>query len=95
MLQAALASPFLQARYGTKWVEAIPLVQLISLGMAFDLPSWAIASLLQSRGQFRFAFVWSVVFAPIYIAAVFIGAFAGRSVGVATVDWLFYMLASP
>ncbi len=81
--------------YGTKWEEAIPLVQLISLGMAFDLPSWVVVSLLQSRGQFRLAFVWSVIFAPVYIASVFIGGFVGRSIGVAMADLLYYTFASP
>jgi PST family polysaccharide transporter len=95
MLQAAVAEPFLRALYGSKWDESIPLVQLISLGMAFDLPSWVAASLLQSRGQFRVAFIWSVLFGPIFIASMLVGALAGRSIGVATADWLYFTFASP
>jgi O-antigen/teichoic acid export membrane protein len=95
MLQAAVADPLIQALYGQKWVDAIPLVQLISLGMAFDVASWTAGSLLQSRGQFRFGFYWSIVSAPLFLVVVFVGAVYGSALGVAIGLCLFYLVISP
>ncbi|MEX0641081.1 MAG: oligosaccharide flippase family protein [Pirellulales bacterium] len=95
MLQAAIAGPVLRALYGEKWVAAIPLIQLISVGLAFDVASWPAGSLLQSRGQFRFLFFWSLAFAPIFLVAIFVGALLGESLGVATAVCGYYLILSP
>jgi PST family polysaccharide transporter len=95
LVQAAVARPFLVGLYGDKWVEAIPLVQLISVGMAFDVAAWAACSLFQSRGQFRFLFIWSSVSAPIFIALIFVGAIYGQSLGVAVALCIFNTVFSP
>jgi O-antigen/teichoic acid export membrane protein len=95
MLQAAVADPLMRALYGQKWIDAIPLVQLISIGMAFDVISWAAGSLLQSRGQFRFGFYWSTFFAPLFLALVFVGALYGEALGVAIAVCGFFMVCSP
>lgn len=95
LIQAAVARPFLVGLYGDKWVEAIPLVQLISVGMAFDVAAWAACSLLQSRGEFRFLFVWSVVCVPFFIAFIFVGAVYGQSQGVATALCMFNTIFPP
>jgi PST family polysaccharide transporter len=95
LIQAAVAEPLLRAFYGTKWVESILLVQFISIGMAFDVPSWPACSLLQSRGQFRFAFAWSSVAAPLFVVAVLIGAIYGGSLGAAIGLCVFFVVSSP
>jgi PST family polysaccharide transporter len=94
-IQAAVAEPFLRAIYQDKWIAAVPLVQLISVGMAFDVASWPAGSLMQSRGQFRFMFLWSSVSAPTFIVAVLLGAFFAASVGVAVAVCLFFAITSP
>ncbi len=95
LMQAALADPLLRALYGDKWVAAIPLVQLISVGMAFDLASWPAVSLMQSRGQFRLIFFYASICAPIFILAVFIGAWYGEATGVAMALCGYYTLLAP
>ncbi len=95
MLQAALAGPLLHAFYGQKWAAAIPLVQLLSIGLAFDVVSWPACSLLQSRGQFRFMFFWSCMTATLFMLSVFIGAYLGKAVGAALAVGLFYAVFSP
>lgn len=94
-IQAVLAGPLLRALYGEKWEAAIPLIQLISVGLAFDVASWPVGSLLQSRGQFRFLFYWSVAVAPIFLLAITFGAFVAGSLGVATAVCLYYVMFSP
>ena len=95
MLQAATVDPLLRAIYGEKWIAAIPLAQLISLGMAFDVPSWPAGSLLESRGQFRFSFYWSSVFATIFVIAIVIGAITGAALGCAIAVCAFCTVCSP
>jgi PST family polysaccharide transporter len=95
MLQAALVDPLLRALYGEKWLAAIPLAQLISIGMAFDVPSWAVGSLLESRGQFRFAFYWSCFFGTILIVAILVGAYWGAAWGSALAVCVFFVVCSP
>ena len=95
MLQAALVEPLLRALYGEKWLAAIPLAQLISIGMAFDVPSWAVGSLLESRGQFRFSFYWSCVFGTILIVAILVGAYLGAAWGSALAVCAFFVVCSP
>lgn len=94
-IQAVVAGPLLHALYGDKWNAAIPLVQLLSVGMAFDVMSWPAGSLLQSRGQFRFLFFWSSGFVPIFIGSVLLGAFFGKALGVAVAVCAYYTLLSP
>jgi O-antigen/teichoic acid export membrane protein len=94
-IQAAVAGPLLRALYGDKWETAIPLVQLISVGLAFDVASWPVGSLLQSRGKFRFLFYWSATLAPIFLVAITVGALTAGSLGVATAVCLFYAIFSP
>jgi PST family polysaccharide transporter len=95
MVQAAIASPLLRALYGDKWVEAIPLMQLISVGMAFDVASWPSTSLLQSQGRFRYLFYWALTFAPILMAGIIVGAWRAGSFGVAVAVCAFYTCCSP
>jgi O-antigen/teichoic acid export membrane protein len=95
LLQAVLAGPLLRAFYGEKWAAAIPLVQLLSIGLAFDVISWPACSLLQSRGQFRFMFLWSCVTATCFVIFVFIGAYFGQAFGAAWGVCLFFALFSP
>jgi O-antigen/teichoic acid export membrane protein len=95
MIQAAVAEPLLRALYGQKWVEAIPLVQLISVGLAFDVFSWPACSLLQSRGQFRTLFLWAGAYATIFMASVVVGATYYQSQGAAIAVCSFYVILSP
>lgn len=95
MLQAVVARPLLIGMYGDKWLAAVPLVQLISIGMAFDVATWPACSLLQSRGQFRTLFLWSSFLAPMFFVFVIGGAYAGESLGVAYALAAYYVLLGP
>jgi PST family polysaccharide transporter len=95
LLQAVLAGPLLRAFYGDKWEAAVPLIQLLSIGLAFDVITWPACSLLQSRGQFRLLFFWSLFCTVVFVSAVLIGAYFGQAFGAALAVCLFYSILSP
>jgi O-antigen/teichoic acid export membrane protein len=82
-MQAALARPFLLAFFGTKWEGSILLVQILSLGLPFDAVSWVIGAFLKARGEFQRAFLFSLVFAPIFVLVVAIGCTIASAEGAA------------
>ena len=94
-LQAAVARPLLNLVFGDKWQAAIPLVQILSIGLAFDAVSWVAGALLQARGEFRKSFAYSCVFFPIFFAMVTLGAVGFSGTGVAVAVSLFYMAFAP
>ena len=94
-LQAAVARPLLNLVFGAKWQAAIPLVEILSIGLAFDAVSWVAGALLQARGEFRRSFVYSCVFSPVFFAMVTFGAFYFSGVGVAVAVSAFYMAFAP
>ena len=95
MLQAVLAGPLLRALYHDKWASAIPLVQLLSIGLAFDVVSWPAFSLMQSRGQFRWLFYWSCMTASMFVLLVLVGAYFGRAFGAALAVCVFFTVFAP
>jgi O-antigen/teichoic acid export membrane protein len=91
-LQAAVAEPGLKLLFGTRWVEAIPLIQILSFGLPLDPASWAAGSLLESRGQFAKSFRYQLMTAPIFFILVGAGALLGSSVGVAIGVTIYYTI---
>lgn len=94
-LQAALAGPLLEVFFPSRWQGAVPIIQLLSLGLAFDASSWAAGAFLQARGEFKRGFVYSLVAAPLFIAFVSVGALVHGALGVAAAVALFYVLGAP
>jgi teichuronic acid exporter len=94
-LQAALAGPVLRLFFGSRWEAAEPLIQLLSIGFAFDASSWAAGSLLSSRGEFQRGFFYMLLTAPVFFALLTIGAFTQGAVGVAAAVAGFYILVQP
>ena len=94
-LQAALAAPTLHLMFGTRWDGAIPLIQILSLGLPGDAVAWIGGALLVARKQFRLDLVYLLMFAPPFFALVFVGALLGSSLGVAVGASLYYALVKP
>lgn len=91
-LQAALAEPILRLLFGAKWEDAIPLAQILSLGLPFDALSWIAGALLSARGEFRHALVFTCGFAIAFFAAITFGALVSAPLGVACAVALYYVL---
>jgi PST family polysaccharide transporter len=94
-LQAAVARPLLSLVFGAKWQAAIPLVEVLSIGLAFDAVSWVAGALLQARGEFRRSLVYSCVFFPIFFGMVTLGAVYFSGFGVAIAVSVFYIAFAP
>jgi PST family polysaccharide transporter len=94
-LQAAVAAPVIHIVFGARWNSAIPLIQLLSIGLAFDAVSWLAGALLSARGEFGRALKYSCLFAPIFFVSVTIGAILGAALGVAAAVSLYYLLLAP
>ncbi len=96
-LQAALAGPGIHVLFQPKWYPSIPVLQVLSIGMAFCALAWPAASLLPAQGRFsvQAAMAW-ISCVPFFIF-VAIGAYfygnVGTGVGVA-VYWAGYSLAN-
>src|SRR5262249_50567491 len=94
-LQAALAGPALALFFGTRWREAEPLIQLLSIGLAFDASAWAAGALLGARGEFKRGFCYALFSAPLFFVLVTLGAVARGAFGVAAGVAGFYILVQP
>jgi O-antigen/teichoic acid export membrane protein len=91
-MQAALAGPGLTLLVGTRWSEAIPLIQILSIGLPLDAVAWPAGSLLEARGKFSTSLRYQLVSAPFFFIFVFIGALAGGAIGVAIGVTTYYIL---
>lgn len=94
-LQAAVARPLLTLVFGVKWQAAIPLVEILSVGLAFDAVSWVAGALLQARGEFRRSLIYSCVFFPVFFVMVTAGALYFSGIGVAFAVSGFYIAFAP
>ena len=94
-LQAALAGPGLQLLFGHRWQDAIPLVQLLSIGLPFDAVSWITGSLLSARREFSRALRFAAVSAPLFFGMVIGGPWLHGLIGVATAVVAYYVIYPP
>lgn len=94
-LQAALAEPILHLLFSSRWIAAVPIIQILSIGLAFDAVSWASGALLHARGEFKQSFLYSAIQVPIFFTFVSIGALLGSAVGVAIGVAMFYAVFGP
>ncbi len=95
MLQTAVAAPLIVSLFGEKWATAVPVIQLLSVGLAFDAVSWVAGTLLSARGDFRTVFVYALAQTPLFFALVVAGAVLDGAVGVAWCVFGFYVVTQP
>jgi len=69
-----------------KWQAAIPVLQALSIGMAFRVVASPGGSLIQAQGRFRVILITNVINAIIFLTLVTVGAMAGRP-GAANLWW--------
>jgi PST family polysaccharide transporter len=91
-MQAAIARPALILLFGDRWVESIPLIQILSIGLPLDAAAWAAGALLESRGQFLRSFKYQLLTAPLFFVLVGTGAWLHQAVGVAVGVTLYYTI---
>ncbi|MGI4799935.1 MAG: oligosaccharide flippase family protein [Janthinobacterium lividum] len=94
-LQAALAGPGLELLFGKRWLGAIPIVQLLSIGLPFDAVSWITGSLLSARREFSRSLLYAAISAPLFFGAVILGGWIDGAIGVAAAVVVFYTIYPP
>ena len=94
-LQAAEAPPLLHLMFGNRWDGAVPLVEILSLGLPGDALAWVAGALLIARGEFKRDVRLVAMFMPPFFACVLLGVWLGGAVGVAIGVSLFYALIKP
>ncbi len=94
-LQAAEAPPLLHLMFGHRWDGAVPLVQILSLGLPGDALAWVAGALLIARGEFKRDVRLVAMFTPPFFVCVLLGVWLGGAVGVAIGVSLFYALIKP
>ncbi len=95
LLQAAVAGPLVGSFFGQKWAASIPIIQLLSVGLALDAVSWIAGSLLSARGEFMATLRFLLVQAPVFFVLVAIGAALDQAIGVACAVCLYYAVTQP
>jgi O-antigen/teichoic acid export membrane protein len=95
LFQAAIAAPVVSSLFGHKWDSSIPVIQLLSVGLALDAVSWVASALLSARGEFTAILRYAIFQTPIFFIAVFVGAKLNEAVGVAWAVCLFYGITQP
>ncbi len=83
LLQAVLAGPVIRAVFSEQWAGAIPLLQVLSVAMAFRVVGSTSGSLNLAQRRMWFRVVVSVAYAALFLVAVVIGARAGGALGTA------------
>jgi O-antigen/teichoic acid export membrane protein len=77
-LQMGVADPGVRMFFqDNKWQDAIPVLQALSLGMAFRVVASPGGSLIQAQGRFRVILVTNIINAIVFLSLVTIGALMG------------------
>ena len=95
LLQAAVAGPLVDSFFGQKWAASVPIIQLLSVGLALDAVSWIAGSLLSARGEFMATLRVLMFQTPVFFGLVAIGAILDRAIGVAFAVCIYYAITQP
>jgi PST family polysaccharide transporter len=94
-MQAAAADCVIRLIFDIeKWADAIPVVQLLSAGMAVSASCISVHSVTLAQGRFRAYLLLRIVLGAAYFGIVACGASAGGAVGAAAGASAYYLLAS-
>ncbi len=94
-LQAFMARPLVQLLYGQKWIEAVPVIQLLSLGFAVDAATWVGGPFMQAQGAFGRYLRVQCIYCPLYLLLVALGAWWNGLMGVVIAASFYYGIATP
>lgn len=95
LLQAAVADPLLRLLFGSKWLGAIPVIQVLSVGLAFDAITWVTGTFLSAKRQYMRGLLYYGGFAPLFFVFVYFGASFWQAPGAAIGVTAFYMVMGP
>jgi len=99
-LQAALAGPIIRIFFPDKWIPAIPVLAILSVGMSFRTAGWVAHSLFPAQGRYRMFALVHVWGAIVFMILVFVAAkvgkhYGGGAVAVAIAVSIYFALEGP
>lgn len=93
LMQAAAADPVIRLVFQEKWYESIPVVQVLSLGMAFLTVAMPTGSMILAQGRFKARLWLAIASLAVYFPCVLAGAsLIGGIVGIAAGVAAFHMI---
>jgi len=95
-MQATVSGPLLRLIWKTKWISAIPILRVLSVGMAFKAVGAPGGNLLMAQGRYRTLFISGIGAAILFFGLVAPGAWwrqgVGAGIGVAIYGMIFDVL---
>lgn len=95
LLQAAVADPGMRLLFRDYWNPAIPLVQVLSVGMALRAIGRPAMSLMQAQGRFSTQFMLALASLIVFAALGTLGAWMYGEMGVAVALSIHMLLTEP
>src|SRR6185436_2713210 len=95
ILYAALAEPIIQLFFAEKWQPAIPVVQLLCIGMGLHTIAEPCVALLQAQKRFRELFLYTLIWTVLFLPVIVFAMREGDLVRLATAIAGFYAVGSP
>jgi len=96
LVQAAAAEPLFSAVLPRdRWDDAVPLVQILSIGAVFRTMGMPAFSLLRAQGRFRALTGLNLLVAALFLVGVIVGAALGAATGVAFAVALLMAVTGP
>jgi PST family polysaccharide transporter len=89
------AKPLIVLVYGLKWLPSVPILQVLALVAAINIPGGLALTAMQSQGRFSLLLWWTTIQATVFFAAVLTGSWLDSAVGVATAMLIFQIPVSP
>lgn len=95
MLQAILADPLVRLLFDERWHTAIPMLQALSVGMAFRLVASPAGTLMQAHRRYRSILGLQAVYAASFITILTLAAWLGDGLTVALAAGAFFAVLGP
>lgn len=95
VIQAALARPVMLMMFGSKWSASIPVVEVLSWGMAFRMIGWPTQTMLQAQARYASFCILNVVGAAMFLAGVSVASWRGGALAVAFVVSGYFAVEAP
>lgn len=95
LLQAVAAEPGVRLVFEDEWLPAVPMLQVLSLGMALLAIVTPANGLLMAQGRFRTYLLLSVISAVMSLTFTPVGGLLGGGIGVAIATTLHLTISAP
>lgn len=76
-LMIILAKPLISVVFGSEWLAAVPIIQLLAIGSLCDSVGNPVGSLQLARGKANWGFYWTLTYIFLIPNAIYIGSFWG------------------